>query len=508
MIKSKSIFLLIFILFLSVKGTFSQTINGQRWKNHFINDLLPFWNMPEALGNPIGNFPTYRCNDGRITNCPEMNVSQAAPWIVAQTDSFKRDFIRTKSRQTFFYGVAYHLTGNDTFLYYAQCGVNFIRNQIRKSGLIYPYYSNTQNMPVNIDSIHVTTQDLAGALNGLSFYYYLTHDTAVFNDILRVKDYVFKYYSEPDGYLKWTLCPDTTCSENKTDLASFLDQVNNYLLLITPLIDDKKVRETCISNLKTFCNFMQQPLFFNNQNNMIWAKTKCKSCLGSEYNDPLRKVGARTHTDYGQTARTYWNLFLAGKLINDTVTCEFAYKNGIKTINNAFLPNEQGAWALSPFESETRSWWLHAELDQATALFSLTDTLLNNKIAKPSNTFWFNNFVDKKFQEVYSDLDKYNKPLNSPKIYHWKNAYHTAEHALFGYIVSSNFNNEVIELYYGYNKKSLKKENTAKPFYFGGEIENIAYLNWSNSNLLNNTFKKEHSKTKIGFVNIKAGNGI
>jgi len=491
---------------LLLNSVFGQQISGQRWKDHFVNDLLPYWNMPSALGNPIGNFPTYRCNDGALNNCKELDLSNLDSWVVNQTDSLKREFFRTRSRQTFFYGVAFHLTGNDTFLYYAQCGVNYIRKQIRTSGLIYSYYTlSGDKQGFGTDSLHVTAQDLAGALTGLSFYYYLTHDNDVLNDILRVKNYVFTNYTESDGYIKATLCPDSACSENRTDLASYLEQVNNYLLLITPLIEKKTTRDSCMAELRAFCEIMQSPLFYNSENSMIWARTKYKSLIGTGYDDPFRKIGAAGHTDYGQTARTYWNMYFIGKLLNDTSVCNFAFRNGIKTINNAFLPGENGAWALSPFESEKRSWWLHAELDEATAIFSLVDTSLNRKIAAKSNLFWFNNFVDKQNHEVYPELSRNNKPLKMPKVYHWKNAFHTGEHALFGYIVSSSLNNENAELYFAYNKSSPLKEKTAKPFYFDGEIEEVSSLNWSISNYLNTNFKIEFTKSKITFSHILAG---
>ena len=48
---------------------------GERWLAHLRDDLLPFWLMDSAIGNPRGNFPTYRCNDGSPINpahrCPE-----------------------------------------------------------------------------------------------------------------------------------------------------------------------------------------------------------------------------------------------------------------------------------------------------------------------------------------------------------------------------------------------------------------------------------------------------
>ncbi|MEI8115099.1 MAG: hypothetical protein WCI54_15815, partial [Bacteroidia bacterium] len=184
------------ILFFILNHSFGQKIDGQRWKDHLVNDLLPYWNMPSALGVPVGNFPTYRCNDSSLNNCPELDISKMDAWIIDQTDSLNREFIRTRSRQTFFYGVAYHLTGNDEYLYYAKCGVDYIRKQIHQSGLIYSWSTGSgDKMEFGPDSLHVTTQDLAGALTGLSFYYYLTHDADVLKDILKVKAYVFKNYA-------------------------------------------------------------------------------------------------------------------------------------------------------------------------------------------------------------------------------------------------------------------------------------------------------------------------
>jgi hypothetical protein len=463
--------------------------------------------MPSALGEPIGNFPTYRCNDGSLSHCNELNLNTMDSWIINQTDSLRREFIRTRSRQTFFYGVAYHLTGDDNYLYYAQCGVNFIRQQIRKSGLIYSYSVITGNTKtVGPDSLHITAQDLAGALTGLSFYYYLTHDPEVLNDILKVKAYVFKNYRENDGYLKAALCPDSTCSENRTDLASYLEQVNNYLLLITPLVENKSTRDSCIAELLGFCKSMKSPVFYNPQNSMIWARTKYKSLIGTGYNDEYRKIGAAGHTDFGQTSRTYWNMYLIGKLLNNTSICNFAYQNGTKIINNAILPD--GAWALSPFEKEKRSWWLHAELDETTALFSLVDTALNNKIGQKSNAFWFNHFVDKQNFEVYPELNTNNEPSKLPKIYHWKNAFHTGEHALFGYIVASSLNSEPVELYFAYNKNSHNQAKTAKPFYFDGAIAKITQSDWQQKSMLSSEFTSSHNKEKIAFKDIKPGRTI
>src|SRR5207253_2791145 len=96
--------------------TFAERLpSASAWLAHLNRDLLPFWTMPAALGVPIGNFPTFRCNDGarfdRAKPCPELAL--ADPWIREELD---RDYVRMKSRQVYAYGVAYHLTGDEKML--------------------------------------------------------------------------------------------------------------------------------------------------------------------------------------------------------------------------------------------------------------------------------------------------------------------------------------------------------------------------------------------------------
>src|SRR5204863_2537150 len=90
-----------------------------RWRRHVTDELLPFWVTPDALGTPVGNFPTFRCNDGTAVRpdapCPEM--TDLPPWIASEVG---RDYTRMKSRQTYLYGVAYHLTGDERYLAYAR----------------------------------------------------------------------------------------------------------------------------------------------------------------------------------------------------------------------------------------------------------------------------------------------------------------------------------------------------------------------------------------------------
>ena len=41
-------------------------LTGETWLNHHGEDLLPFWDMPDAYGDPMGNFPSFRDRAGEL----------------------------------------------------------------------------------------------------------------------------------------------------------------------------------------------------------------------------------------------------------------------------------------------------------------------------------------------------------------------------------------------------------------------------------------------------------
>ena len=66
--------------------------------------------------------------------------------------------------------------------------------------------------------------------------------------------------------------------------------------------------------------------------------------------------------------------------------------------------------------------------------------------------YWFTHFVDKDFGEVWNSVDgRTHAPVRqAPKQWEWKNAYHSFEHALVGYIVGQQLNDRPITLYYAF----------------------------------------------------------
>jgi hypothetical protein len=207
---------------------------GTRWLDHLNKELLPFWTTDTSFGVPFGAFPGTRCDNATLYD--EQNPRpeiQRNPWISPQ----QRHLVAL-SRQVYGYGVAFHLTGKRAYLDAMRAGIDFIRENAidRVNGGI----ATTQNMS---DGSWVpapqfrNSQELGYGLLGMAFYYYLTYDAEVAQDILAVKNYIFdKYYNPSLGAMQWMLSSSSDGKFDDKRLAAQLDQMNTYLVLLTPLL--------------------------------------------------------------------------------------------------------------------------------------------------------------------------------------------------------------------------------------------------------------------------------
>ena len=50
----------------AVTAEIPEVLRGDTWLRHHREDLMPYWDRPEALGEPIGNFPSFRGRDGEL----------------------------------------------------------------------------------------------------------------------------------------------------------------------------------------------------------------------------------------------------------------------------------------------------------------------------------------------------------------------------------------------------------------------------------------------------------
>jgi mannose/cellobiose epimerase-like protein (N-acyl-D-glucosamine 2-epimerase family) len=430
------------------------------WVSELQRDILPFWETPAALGDPVGSFPTFRCNDGTVANpqAPCAEFLAAPDWIHSAVG---RQYVRMISRQIYLYGVAYHLTGDPKYLVWARAGVRYILdNAVNKTtGDVVSYWSDGK--PV-VDPDDQTSQDLAYSLVGLSFYYYLTREADLLQPMLRIESYIRQHYYDPhQGLYRQAL---KGWEADRTELVSQLDQANAYMLLLTPLLPPPE-QQRWRAELAQIAQIMRGRFYDSGSTmfvGLLDPKAKSGDC-----------VFARDDTDFGHTIKTYWMLYFIGRVLNDGALVEFARAGAPGILARAFLP-VTGSWATQPTcgtapdnINRTSTWWMAAELDQAALTFGIGDPQLLSYIPK-ANDFWLKHMVDPRYGEVWDEVALPDYTPRLPKVHLWKNGFHTAERALIGYIATGAIRSEPTVLYYAFQGCKLPAD--VRPYYYDGKV--------------------------------------
>jgi mannose/cellobiose epimerase-like protein (N-acyl-D-glucosamine 2-epimerase family) len=434
--------------------------SGERWISHLKKDLLPFWMKEAAFGKPVGNFPTYRCNDGSVYNndAPCIELSQSAPWI---KKNLQRDFFRMKSRQTYAYGVAYHLTGDEKILDVMKKGVDFIRKYALDSLSGGPISYRVDNVAPPAQK--TTSQDLAYIQLGLTFYYYLTRDEAVLQDIVKLKDYIFNEYYNP-ALDRLVTRSHKDSADSRHALVFQLDQVNAYMLLLTPFLP-KSLRKSYEKTLVHLANIMMNS-FYNEADNCFYRHI---------YDDEGKTARHAVCDNFGATIKAFLMIYHIGQFTNNNQLSAFSQSRMPDIFEKAFVKarnsNTLGFWA-SALRSDgvldkKRNWWIYAELDQAAATLSLENPAFT-KYLVDTYQYWFDYMVDKNNYEVWHTINLKGE-AESPKVHQWKNGYHSMEHALVGYITSQALHDKPVILYYAFEPKAT--DVTLLPYFYSGTVK-------------------------------------
>ena len=438
---------------------------GDRWLRHLKDDLIPFWTMPTALGKPVGNFPTYRNNDGSLVDPnhlkPEFqHLVDGIVWL-------ERDHVRAKSRQCFAYGVAYHMTGEEVYLNYAKAGVEYLLNNAidRDNGGAYSYFTE---LGVNRgpERPYRTSQDLAYLLAGLGFLYYLTRDPDLEREILAVHDYIwFHYYDSGADMFCWVL-EDSPDGDKKTqqEIVAQLDQIYGYMMLVTPCLPRQPQLLWRTRLLKLARILMNR--FYSPRTEMFWGAVT----------DTVGKRWGTPHTDFGHSVKTFWLISLIGSLTDDYEMFVSAQRRATQILDMAYL-KDSGSWArrFKPDGTldEDKEWWIHCELDQVAGAAGLNDPAYLRYIVRTYD-YWFKYFVDHKHHEIWPMLSgSTNLPVEGfPKQHSWKNALHSFEHALIGYIFAQQLHGEPATLYYAWQNTPQKRQ--IAPYFYQASVQDIS----------------------------------
>jgi mannose/cellobiose epimerase-like protein (N-acyl-D-glucosamine 2-epimerase family) len=445
---------------------FKDLPNAGRWLSHLKEDLLPFWDTETALGTPVGDFPTFRLNNGEIPTADDPRVKDFNPDVV----DLEHDYVRAKSRQCYAYGVAYHMTGDVKYLGYAKAGIDFIRqhclhtvgvpNPAHKAA--YTYWSKTTRQ-WGPELERRTSQDLAYALMGPALYYYLTRDPDVLSDILAVKNYIFdNYFDSAFEWLYWTLEPPEPEHPYRRELIAVLDQISAYMILLTPILPQPH-RDQWKQELQLLASRLIRH-FYSQQCNLFWGvidRTEDK------------RYGER-HVDFGHSIKSCWMLYKISNMVGDSALNIFAREKAATLLEQAFLPPNEGygSWARA-FNKEgvldqRKEWWIYAELDQMAANLTLIDPVFSSRLIQTYN-YWLTHMVDHEHGEVWHMVNADDTPdASMPKQHIWKNAFHSFEHALVGYICCQHVQNQQITLYFAFSEDP--DPGTITPYNFSGKL--------------------------------------
>ena len=446
--------------------------SGARWLEHLNNDLLPFWTMPSALGNPVGSFPSTRCDDGTL-----LDYSQPCPPIAGNGYLMTPDqYLVPLSRQIYGYGVAYNLTGNTAYLGYMKAGVAYLRQSfIDPRGGMFENCDLTTGL-WGPDRLYRDPQQLGYGLLGMAFYYYLTRDAATLQDILTIKDYIWSsYYNQSLGTMQWMLADNGGTSATSKQLVADLDQMNTYLVLLTPILPEPYRTQW----MQTLTKDAQSILgtFYSPEDNLFFLQADTPQEMNINY----------TSIDVGHSSKSLWMLRWTGLLTGDRGLTSFAEANARRLLDRAYMPESDGSgsWAqgvlLGGAQDKDKNWWVYDELDQLSGTLALSDVAAGRYLPQ-TTAYWFNYFVDHQYGEVWNGV---NYPANtpqksSPKSWQWKNAYHDFEHVLVGYITSQWLLGQPVTLHYAFT--GAVDESTIHPYYFSSTVSSLTTTEDSQGN--------------------------
>jgi mannose/cellobiose epimerase-like protein (N-acyl-D-glucosamine 2-epimerase family) len=458
-----------------VTQTLRQLPDGQRWIQHLNDDLLPFWTMKEALGDPEGNFPTYRCNDGSLYNPakPCVELSDPDP-MIKSIIHLDRDYVRMKARQVFAYGVAYHMTGEAKYLKIAREGYDFLRQKALRwdgsgSAGACSYFSGPQN-DCKPERLERTSQDLAYAATGIAFYYYLTRDPLVLSELEALKEYIFRtYYDLARDSMAWVKQasrdndnPDPGDNPDQIELVAQLDQVYAYMIWTAPTLPSRE-RILWKEDLRHLARIMVDQ-FYSPRTGLLW---------GSVTDVAHRKLGT-DHMDFGHSVKAMWMIYEIGKLTGDVALEDFGRTHASKILELAYIP-ETGSWArrfnADGTVDQDKEWWILCELDEVAGTLALIDPAYAEYLLK-TYAYWFSYMVDHKDHEIWHWVKADNRPnMRIPKQHSWKNGLHSFEHALVGYIICQQIHNKPVTLYFAFAKRPPQDE--IQPYLFQGKVQSV-----------------------------------
>lgn len=420
-----------------------------RWKQHHAEDVLPYWMMPEALGTPAGNFPTYRDMLGR-----GIPPSDRRP--------------RMLGRQTYAYAMAFLLTGDPAPLQNARAGVEYISAHAKDSAQG-GYHGLLSGSGQVTGSEPKYAQDTAYVMLGLAAYFFVTRDPAVEDELLAARDLLFDpdtYWDEANQRIRDGMNPAMTAevdqgSDGGWELVAQLDPVNAFLLLVQPVLREPSRRAQWLADLERLGHTLVEDFW---QDGIFWGIHNQKGQYGGR------------HVDFGHTLKSYWMLLQIDKRLPHRPFQAFLREHAKPWVDKAY-DAANGRWAKRPISATDveygSDWWAYAEADQLAATLNLLDWSQTARLAETGG-HWLSDYVDTNAaKEIIPGITRtgqrvFNWPAtDNAKCNQWKNGYHSTEHALVMYLHGAALEDTPAELHFAV-PAGAASSFAARPYLFDG----------------------------------------
>lgn len=430
-------------------------LGGNQWLTHHRQDLMPYWDTPAALGEPVGNFPTWRGLDG------EPLATDTRRGLVAL------------ARGVYGYSVAFLLTGEPRYLTYAKAGIDWINTRARDRVNGGWFGQLTQaGAPVDPDA-RKDVFDLASLGLAFGMYFNVTRDPAVEDDLLAVRDLLFeRYYDPTTGRVKDAMTHDFSAEvdtgDNGGDITNYLVPGSALLLPNADLLTDPARRTQFRNDLRV----VTEQLIARHKGTgadswWFWGRT---GRIG-RFNSP--------QTDFGHSIKSHELILNANTMFPDRPW------SNLEADLDTLLPrawdapvrrwNQQRLGPAGAGIERDSEWWIHNEADQTLAALNLRDGFADQDWLADSAQGWLDAFVDR----TRAARETFLRPARDPavevlrKTGFGKNMYHVSEHALIMFLHGRALEGLPARLHYAFpTDQALTAE--AEPYWFDAAGERRA----------------------------------
>lgn len=423
-----------------------ESLASETWRQHHLEDVLPYWTMEAAQGDPVGNFPTYRGMDGSVQGSGERRP-------------------RMLGRQSYAYAMGYLMTGDVELLRLSHAGAHWLMDHAHDEAQGgWHALLNGAGEPTGADPKYA--QDTAYALLGVGGLYFVSRDPEAEAALLAGRDLLFgPYWDEANARIRDAMSTDLGSevdqfNDGGWELVAQLDPINAFMLLSQPVLSEEARRTQFLADMEQLAETMVSDFWADG---IFWG-----------IHNQQGQYGGR-HVDFGHTLKSYWMILQIDKRLGDHPFADFLATNVHSWVLKAYDGSEN-RWAKRPTGPATTEygsdWWIYAEADQITATLNLMDHRYTDLLSSTGGA-WLSDYVDPQFGEIISGIRRdgsavYNWPAaDTAKCNEWKNGYHSTEHALIMYLHGLHLESAPMTLYFAVPEADLESF-VARPYIFNG----------------------------------------